>query len=476
MIHQLKIPNIKSIILLSILGIVILFLGLFLENKILIFLPFGILISLIFSLVPRFLYFLLIASIPISVVYDFNGGLSTDFPFEFITIFLMFMVWIEILIKKNPDLTSLIKNPITLIHVLLFISAILSTITAINQTIAIKYILAKTWYLSALFIYSFIIFDTIEKLKKFFWCFYIPFIFTVILSFIKTVIGNFNFENTNLYSLPFYPNHVIYATTMSIFLPFVFYFRTWYQKGSLIRILLTWSIFLILIAIYFSYTRSCYIALIGAFIYIYFIKFKKTSRAFLLILVFTILSIKWISIDYNFLKLQPDFTKTIIHQDFKDHLIATFRGKDASSMERLNMWIGGVRMHQDYIWTGVGPNNFPSSYKPYTLYHFHTWVSDNPLKLSCHNYFLLMLTEQGIIGFLIFLISIFTILYQIDQLYFKANNEKIKNLTLTLGASFVILLINLLFSDLIETAKNGFFFFFISAILIRIASWNKHKL
>jgi O-antigen ligase len=87
-----------------------------------------------------------------------------------------------------------------------------------------------------------------------------------------------------------------------------------------------------------------------------------------------------------------------------------------------------------------------------------------------------MLTEQGIVGFLIFVISIFTILYQIDQLYFKANNKKIKNLTLTLGASFVILLINLLFSDLIETAKNGFFFFFISAILIRIASWNKNKL
>jgi hypothetical protein len=52
----------------------------------------------------------------------------------------------------------------------------------------------------------------------------------------------------------------------------------------------------------------------------------------------------------------------------------------------------------------------------------------------------------------------------------------IQNLTLTLGASFIILLINLLFSDLIETAKNGFFFFFISAILIRVASWNKKEL
>jgi O-antigen ligase len=87
-----------------------------------------------------------------------------------------------------------------------------------------------------------------------------------------------------------------------------------------------------------------------------------------------------------------------------------------------------------------------------------------------------MLTEQGIIGLFIFTISIFTILYQIDQLYFKAKNKMIQNLTLTLGASFIILLINLLFSDLIETAKNGFFFFFISAILIRVASWNKKEL
>jgi hypothetical protein len=472
----LKFQNNKLIILLSFISILFVFVGFVFENKILIFLPFGILISLIFSIVPRFLYFILICTIPISVVYDFNGSLSTDFPFEFITIFLMSMVLLEIFTKKNQDLKTLVKSPLTLVHFLLFISAILSTITALNHTVAIKYTLAKMWYLSVLFIYSFIIFDKIEKLKKFFWCFYIPFIFTVILSFIKTVIGNFNFENTNLYSLPFYSNHVIYATTMSIFLPFVFYFRTWYAKGSLVRILLTWSIILILIAIYFSYTRSCYLALIGALIYIYFIKFKKTSYTFLFIIVITILSIRWISIDYQFLKLQPDFTKTIMHQDFKDHLLATFRGKDASSMERLNMWIGGVRMHQDYIWTGVGPNNFPSNYKPYTLYHFHTWVSDNPLKLSCHNYFLLMLTEQGIIGFFIFTISIFTILYQIDQLYFKAKNKMIQNLTLTLGASFIILLINLLFSDLIETAKNGFFFFFISAILIRVASWNKKEL
>lgn len=476
MIQQLKIGNKKTITLVSVFGISILFLGLFIENKILIFIPFGILTSLIFSIIPRFLYFILIATIPISVVIDFNGGLSTDFPFEFITIFLMLMVWLEIFTKKNSDLKILIKSPIFLIHILLFISALISTLTALNYIIAIKYTLAKTWYLSTLFIYSFLIFDRIEKLKSFFWCFFIPFVFTVVLSFIKTAVGNFNFENTNLYSLPFYPNHVIYATTMSIFLPFVFYFRTWYPKGSLIRILLSWSIVLIFIAIYFSYTRSCYIALIGAFFYVYMIRFKKTSWAFLLFTAVAILSIKWISIDYNFLKLQPDFTKTIIHQDFKDHLIATFRGKDASSMERLNMWIGGVRMHQDYMWTGVGPNNFPSYYKPYTLYHFHTWVSDNPLKLSCHNYFLLMLTEQGIIGFLIFIFSIFLILYQIDSLYFEASNKKIKNLTLTLGASFVILLINLLFSDLIETAKNGFFFFFVSAILIRIASWNKNKL
>jgi O-antigen ligase len=318
---------------------------------------------------------------------------------------------------------------------------------------------------------SYQIIKTTENLKIFFWVFFIPLFFTVIYSFTRTILGNFDFEQTNQFSLPFYANHVLYATTMSIFFPFIILAISWLKKGTLLRLFLVYSAVITLIAIYFSYTRSCYIALLSAFIFIFLIKKKKSIHAFIFGSILAIGFIFMLSKEYNYLKLQPDFTKTVMHGNFKDHLIATFQGKDASSMERLNMWISVLRMSTERPIVGVGPNNFPFTYKPYSLYHFHTWVSDNRLNLSCHNYFLLMISEQGYIGFLLFFGFNILFLYYIEKYYHQSTNSFHKRIILALGASYIILLVNLLFSDLIETAKNGFFFYFLIAILIQSKKW-----
>ena len=470
-----KISVEKQILSFSFLVLIFVLTGIYFDIALVSAIPFIVLSGLFLGMHYTFFYWILIASIPLCIVYDFDRSLSTDFPTEFLCIGISVMYWLHILFKKEKHFVQLIKHPLFQSIILLFLWSIVTTITAQNKIIALKYTLAKTWYICAFLMASSQIIKTTENLKTYFWVFFIPLFFTILYSFIRTIIGNFDFEQTNQFSLPFYANHVLYATTMSLFFPFIILAISWLKKGTLLRLFLVYSAVIILIAIYFSYTRSCYIALLSAFIFTFLIKRRKSIHAFILMSLLALGIVFMLSKEYNYLKLQPDFTKTVMHGNFKDHLIATFQGKDASSMERLNMWISVLRMSLAHPIVGVGPNNFPFTYKPYSLYHFHTWVSDNRLNLSCHNYFLLMISEQGYIGFILFFGFNILFLFYIEKYYHLSTNKLNKRIVLTLGASYIILLVNLLFSDLIETAKNGFFFYFLIAILIQSKYWIENE-
>ena len=109
--------------------------------------------------------------------------------------------------------------------------------------------------------------------------------------------------------------------------------------------------------------------------------------------------------------------------------------------------------------------------------YFKTWVSDNVLNLSCHNYFWLLLAEQGLVGLLLFLLFIGFVLYQIQKTYHVTNSSFTKPLLASLACIMGIFLVILFFNDLIETNKNGSLFFIFLALLVKLqqlAEENEH--
>lgn len=416
----------------------------------------------------RMLYWILIVSIPLSVTKDFNQRLSTDVPTEFICIILCGIFWAIWIIHRPKSLLFLWNHKLLWALFGVFAWSAICSLSAVNQLISVKYVLAKIWYISSYLFFTYWIIETKEDIKKLFWALFIPIMITAIISFFKTAIGGFNFENTNKYSLPFYDNHVIYATTLTLILPYTYIARRWYAKGSLIRLLLNFSLPFLLIAIYFSYTRACYLALIVGLGMLLILRYKKLILTYSIVVLTVASVLLYLSKDYTYLRLAPDYNTTVMHNEFKDHLISTFYGKDASSMERLNMWVSVFRMYQEKPICGYGPNNFPSSYKPFMVMYFKTWVSDNPANLSCHNYFWLLLAEQGIFGLFIFIFFIGCILFYIQKLHSSTSDMELKPLLKMLAVCIGIYLVILFFNDLIETSKNGSLFMIYIALLIRI--------
>lgn len=438
-------------------------------------LPFGLAFVYVILHHFRLLYWILLLSIAFSITLDFNKRLSTDFPTEFISIGLTAIFWILWLVYKPKYLNYLWNHKIFWGLIAIWIWSVLSALQAVQVVISIKYVLAKVWYITSFFIFSFYMMQSKLEIKKIFWFIFIPILLTAIYSFVRTAVGNFNFEFTNDYSLPFYDNHVIYATTMTLILPIVYVARKWYSKGSLTRTLLNISIPFLLIAIYFSYTRACYLALIGGIVFVFLLKIRKLVLGYILAVLLVTSALFVFSYDYFYLRLAPDYNTTVMHDEFKDHLISTFYGKDASSMERLNMWISVFRMYQEKPIAGYGPNNFPSTYKPYSVMYFKTWVSDNVLNLSCHNYFWLLLAEQGLVGLLLFLLFIGLILSQIQKTYHQTTSNFTKPLLAALACIMGIFLVILFFNDLIETNKNGSLFFIFLALLVKLQQFSKEN-
>jgi O-antigen ligase len=161
----------------------------------------------------------------------------------------------------------------------------------------------------------------------------------------------------------------------------------------------------------------------------------------------------------------PDFTTTIQHHDLNAHLQATYGVKDVSNAERLYRWIAGVRMAKARPWFGFGPGNFYSSYKPYTVKSFTTYVSDNEERSTVHNYYLLSLIEQGLPGCIIFITLVTLVLYYGQTTYNKMPAGFDRSFLVAAYLCFVVILFNITANDMIETDKVGSCFYMCIAFI-----------
>ena len=112
-------------------------------------------------------------------------------------------------------------------------------------------------------------------------------------------------------------------------------------------------------------------------------------------------------------------------------------------------------------------------YKKYTLSSFETYVSDNPERSTTHNYFLLLLSEQGVTGLAVFIILTIVIFVYAESIYHRVSSKADKHIVLGLGLVMLMVYVNLMLSDMLESDKVGPFFYFSLAMLASIDIRNR---
>ena len=115
---------------------------------------------------------------------------------------------------------------------------------------------------------------------------------------------------------------------------------------------------------------------------------------------------------------------------------------------------------------GYGPGNFYENYKKFTLTDFKTYVSDNPDHSGIHNYYLMTLVEQGVVGFIVFVLLLVYILIYGENIYHRCRHPRNKELVMSALMTIVIIASVNTMNDMMEVIKVGPFFFFSCFIIV----------
>jgi len=222
-----------------------------------------------------------------------------------------------------------------------------------------------------------------------------------------------------------------------------------------------------------SYTRAGYVALFFAFCAYWAVRWRWMRQVLLLGLAAVVLVVAFLLDGRRYLEFVPS-QNTVAHTDFGSIVEATSQLEDVSTMERYYRWVAAVRMSSERPWTGFGPGTFYNNYREYTLLRFSTYVSANPERSGVHNYFLMTLCDQGLIGLALLVALTLYGLYLGERVWHQSPPDSLRR-TLAMGATLTLVATDafLLMNDLLETDKVGTLYYLNLAILVALDLHNK---
>lgn len=438
-----------------------------LESRIFYLVPMGgiIVLSILFNI--RSLYFILLGVLPFSIEMSI-GNFGMDVPSEPIVILLAGFTIVYLLLHRAVIDWRTYKTPLAWLiatHVAWVLVAVMFSQDILTS---LKFFAAKCWYVLTFFLLTALLINTRDKFLQWFWCLCIPTVLSVVVILIRHGLEGFTFEMINPAVDPIYRNHVSYGVFIAMFLPFLVLARTWYRPGGLLRLFLSLAILIVLAGIYFSYTRGAWLALAAMPVYFLVIRFRLTRIALIVAAMGVVVFLGFIFSDRTYLKHAPNYETTIYHEDLGEHLSSTLEMEDMSTVERFYRWLAAVRMYKEHAVYGVGPGNFVKYYRPYTVSAYETYISDNEERSTVHNYFLLLLTEQGLPGMFLFIVLLGVLLLTIERLYHGAASHQERQTILAIAMCLLVFLLNNTLSDLVEINKLGSLFWMCLALLLVI--------
>lgn len=434
--------------------------------------PFVLLFAALFFINWKAAWWIFLLTIPLSQQIDLiEGSLTTTLPDE--PIMWLFLLLTIVLVVSRPRSFPewWLRSPLTLVLALQYLWMLVAVAASEEHLISVKFMAAKTWFQASYFILPIFIFRRKSDFKKAFFIVLLPTLATMlVINYWHYQLGfAFSFIHKAIGKL--YYNRVDYSSFMSMFFPLLLIAvplskgLRWWWRWALYGIILFF-----LLAIYFTFARGAMLAIFFACFMGFAIRKRLANMVmpafYGLLFVLVVFMVR----HNKYIDFRPNYEQTYTHFTFADHMIATFRGRDMSSMERLYRWIAAVRMSTERPLTGVGPNAFYYYYKPYAVSSFRTYVSRNPEKSTTHNYFLYMLVEQGWPAMLLYAALLMVFFAVAQRTYHRFKGERFyRHVTLGVAMMFAAGFINNFFSELIETHKVGALFYMSIALMIVLA-------
>jgi putative inorganic carbon (hco3(-)) transporter len=451
----------------SFLGLLIMFYAYFSGNTHYIFLGFVLVLPLLFFLFLyrfKWLYYLMILSLPLSIHLDDIGmGIGISLPGEFLLI-LVFIGVIWRVIFRFEAYRLILFHPISLILLVHLFWILFTSITSVLPTVSVKFLLLQFLYITVFYLYGCRLFLESGRLKTMIRVYiigFIPVIFYSVMNYVLLNNGSYEFANRTCY--PFFNDHTIYATSLTLIMPLTFMFVL--RKANRTEFL----VYLIILVFgwYYAFSRAGLLALVACVFFALFLILNKRLKW----LAFS----GFIALAIGFFVLKFAYSASE-HPDSKlaKFIYSIVDSKNHSNNERLNRWNSAIEMFKEKPVVGFGPGTYQFVYAHYQSNQTEISVSDGSMG-GAHSEYLKPLSEQGFLGLFIVLLLIFRV--------FKTGNNLLKNISdyekwiiVACLAGVFAYLIHGLFNFYLDTDKAAVLYWGLIAYLVALElRWESGK-
>ena len=365
----------------------------------------------------RYLFLSLAFLTPLSVnIEEYTENFGLFLPTEPILFGLMILYFFY-QINSSISNTKIWKHPIIIAAIIYFSFVLMASFTSSNPLVSFKFLLSKLWFFVPMVFFGSFFFRKKENIRYFLYLFVLGCFIAILYTLSIHATYNFGEKEGHWVMWPFFKDHTVYGAIIALVLPLSIGLLVSKKHSALNYIHYLFIIIVIIIGLYFSYTRAAWLSIIVAlfvFLFIYYrVKFSYIASLSALFLVTVLLS--WDSIQMEMERNKYEHTTEEFGERIQSAANIT---TDASNLERLNRWECAIEMFKEKPFLGFGPGTYAFEYARFQRPENLTIISTNFGNMgNAHSEYLSTLSENGIFGFISFIVLVSTIFYSAITLF-----------------------------------------------------------
>ena len=376
----------------------------------------------------RLLWWAGVAMLPAAIELDelsAGSGPSLSLPSDIVAMVLLLVV----VLRANyfgQLLYAVRKHPLVWLFALWMLWMLLTSITAVQPLVGIKFWLNSLWYFAAFFVFSLAIFKAdLSRYRTWLWVSAPVLIMVLFITVGTHALSGFSFLASYRHMQPFYIEHTVYAASIAIYLVGFFFLaiesrlfsRVWWAAWGMSGLLS--------FAFITSYVRGAWGSVVIALAAWLLAKYWKYLKIpFFVILIAIPLTTLYITQNDIDVKSTNRKKRSLV-----EHLQSAFDTEtNLSNMERINRWVAAVDMTKEKPIVGYGPGGYAFEFAPYQRAMYKTPISQMSRNTigTAHNEILRFSTEMGIPGALLYVLLMVVSVWRGMRGYRLASNPRVK--------------------------------------------------
>ncbi len=366
---------------------------------------------------------------PVAVeLSDLNLGFSISMPSEPLMVGVLILATLKMLFEGQHD-GRIIRHPVTLVVLFSLVWMFFTSVTSELPVVSFKYLLSRLWFVVPFYFLGIPLFKRFRYIRLFNWLYIIPLIFVIIYTTNVHARHGFDEAVSHWAMSPFYNDHTAYGAILALMLPFALVSAFYKGYSTRYRTIAGIVSFILLGALFLSYSRAAWLSFIGAFGVLMIMVLKIRFRY--VFIVFGIL----VGLFFSFRPQIIDYLEDNDQDssgDFKKHVQSAYNiSTDASNLERINRWQSALRLFEERPVLGWGPGTYQFVYAPYQRSKEKTIISTNFGDMgNAHSEYLGPLSESGVLGGVYVLLLAFIGLNRAVIVYRKSKNQEVRMMAL----------------------------------------------